>query len=177
MVNAFTSMPSSEQVARVSNAFGPMEGSPAMPAAPGYPQQGGPMSMPMPSAGGVVRAGYQGSALATGGSMVDPQAMQQMMAKTMATLRDALYPSQRECAAETLATVDWRAHPYVVGALVTAAREDPAATVRADCVRCLARMNVNTTPVITTIQGLRTDTDPRVRQEADQALTILAPSK
>ncbi len=89
-------------------------------------------------------------------------------------LRDSLYPSQREWAAESMSTVDWRSHPQVVQALMTAAKEDPAATVRAGCVRCLANMNVNTVPVVTVVRGLRNDSDPRVRQEAERALSVLA---
>jgi hypothetical protein len=196
MVNAFTPMPSNEETARATNAFGQVEGTPMPPAMPGqqgpaapamFPQRGGMMVMPMPPAGAPIPAGYQGSMMPTPGmptaaagakgSPLDPQVMQQLKVKTMVTLRDALYPSQRECAAETLAGMDWRSHPDVVLALVTAAREDPAATVRADCVRCLARMNVTTAPVITAIQGLRTDADPRVRQEADVALTVLSPGQ
>ena len=80
----------------------------------------------------------------------------------------------REWAAESMATVDWRTYPQVVQALTTAAKEDPAATVRAGCVRGLAKMKANTAPVVTVVRDLRKDTDPRVRQEAEQALSILA---
>jgi hypothetical protein len=94
-----------------------------------------------------------------------------------ATLRDSLYPSQREWAAESMAAVDWRTHPQVVQALATAAKEDPAPTVRASCVRCLATMKVNTLPVITVVRGLKNDSDPRVRQEAERAWSVLAPGE
>jgi hypothetical protein len=89
-------------------------------------------------------------------------------------LHDSLYPSQREWAAENMAAVDWRTHPQVVQALTTAAKEDPAPSVRASCVRCLANMKVNTLPVVTVVRGLKNDSDPRVRQEAERAMSVLA---
>jgi hypothetical protein len=84
-----------------------------------------------------------------------------------ATLQDHLLPSRREMAAEGLSAMDWQTHPEVVSALVQAAREDPAATVRAACVRCLARMNVRTDPVMSALQALKADPDPRVRHELE----------
>jgi hypothetical protein len=91
------------------------------------------------------------------------------------TLRDSIYPSQREFAAESLAKIDWRTHPQVFDALLSAAREDPAPTVRSCCVRCLSSMNVNSSLMVMTLQGLKNDTDPRVRTEVDQALAKMAP--
>jgi vesicle coat complex subunit len=58
--------------------------------------------------------------------------------------------------------------------LITAAKDDPAPTVRATCVRSLANMKANTMPVITTVRNLTSDTDPRVRQEAERALSVLS---
>ena len=58
-------------------------------------------------------------------------------------------------------------------ALLTAAREDPAATVRASCVRCLAKMKANCPPALATLQSLKSDSDPRVQREVEQALSIL----
>jgi hypothetical protein len=85
-------------------------------------------------------------------------------------LRDSLYPSQREWAAEILSSLDGNFRPQVLQALLMAAGQDAAATVRAGCVRCLARMNANTPPVLEGLRALRTDNDPRVRQEVDLAL-------
>jgi hypothetical protein len=82
-------------------------------------------------------------------------------------------PSQREWAAECLARQDWRAQPQILGALVTAARVDPAAAVRAGCVRALGKMKANTLPVVQTVQSLKSDRDPRVRQEVDETLAAL----
>jgi len=60
-----------------------------------------------------------------------------------------------------------------VDAMIAAAKDDPAATVRSACVRCLSKMNVNTPPAVTIIQGLKADPDPRVRTAAGEALTSL----
>ena len=57
----------------------------------------------------------------------------------VAMVHDAPYPSQREWAAEYLAASGWQTNQYVVPALLKGAKEDPAATVRATCVRCLAQ--------------------------------------
>src|SRR5262249_21478478 len=75
----------------------------------------------------------------------------------LSTLNNSLYPEERERAASQLGSVDWRAQPQVVQVLVTAARKDSAATVRASCVRSLAKMHVNTAPVLDTLQALRGD--------------------
>jgi hypothetical protein len=91
----------------------------------------------------------------------------------MAALRGSLYPSERETAAEQLGRCDWRREPEVVQALVTAARNDPAPMVRACCVRTLAQLKVNTMPVVTTVQDLKKDADPRVRQAVEEALPVL----
>ena len=90
-------------------------------------------------------------------------------------LHDSLYPSQREWAADELSECDWKQNMAVVDAMVLAAKEDPAATVRAGCVRCLGRMHANTVPVVQAVQSLRADSDPRVRTEVEQALATLAP--
>jgi hypothetical protein len=91
----------------------------------------------------------------------------------MGVLRDALSPSQREAAAETLGGRNWHVEPQIADALIKAAKEDPWAPVRAECVRSLARMKVNTVPAVTVCQALKTDGDPRVRKEAEQALAVL----
>jgi hypothetical protein len=173
MANAFTAMPSKEQMAQATNAFG--NGQPAA----------GPMMAPrmpygnMPPNTNMVMAYNQGrpAQMPVMQEMNPHGASGQNVQQMVSTLRDSLYPSQREWAADSLAMVDWRTHPQVVQALMTAAKEDPAATVRAGCVRCLAKLNVNTMPVVTAVQALRSDTDPRVRQEAEQALSKLGASQ
>ncbi len=95
----------------------------------------------------------------------------------LATLKTSSYPSQREWAANNLATFDWRAYPVVVDALLSAAKEDPAASVRSGCVYNLARMQVKTEPVLALLRQLQSDRDPRVRTEAEHALVRLSPTR
>jgi hypothetical protein len=129
---------------------------------PNPPMPNPPMSQPSMLPPRAIDPGLQRAANANA-----PQAMN--------TLRTALLPSEREMAVSQLAMVDWRANTGVVQVLLAAACEDPAPTVRAASVRALAQMNVNTVPVYTALQHLRSDGDPRVLQELDQALAILAP--
>jgi len=192
-VNAFT--PTPQRVAQATNTI------PNAFSTSGPPQQvvmiPPGMMMPMPPAGPIAQVGYfppaypqpygpgyPGMVPAGFNPMMPappvcppqapPMAAGNNAGQLMLTLRDAMYPSHREWAAEAMAsTTDWRSNPQVVDALVLAAREDPAATVRASCVRCLGRMNVNTTAAVATIQGLKADTDPRVRTAVDQALASM----
>jgi hypothetical protein len=124
---------------------------PAVPSAPYYP----PSSVAQPAA--------------SPAAAISGQSVQQLLL----TMKDALYPSHREWAAEALVNVDWRANPQVVDALLLTAKDDPAPTVRSGAVRALARMNVNTSSVVATLQALKGDTDPRVRQDVEQALANL----
>jgi hypothetical protein len=92
----------------------------------------------------------------------------------VAVLRDSLYPSQREWAVESLSSQrSSQSNPQVVQALISAAKEDPAATVRAGCVRAIAQLQIKTMPAMTAVQSLKCDPDPRVRREAEQALPML----
>ena len=124
--------------------------------------------LPPPQGPGVVQTGYQVPAGAPTAVMTPPQLV------TM--LHDALYPSQREWAAERLAAFDWKQNEAAVQALTQAVREDPAATVRATCLRTLARMKANTYPVVSVVLAAKNDTDTRVRVEADETLAVIAPS-
>lgn len=88
-------------------------------------------------------------------------------------LRDSPYPAEREQAAYMMTSCDWRTNPQVAKALVQAASQDPAPMVRAGCVVTLMRMNVATQSVMSVMQTLRTDADPRVRDAAEQAIVRL----
>jgi HEAT repeats len=93
----------------------------------------------------------------------------------LAVLRDSLYPSQREWAVDGLASQPGApSQPQIVQALLSAAKDDPAPTVRAASVRALAQLQLNTVPVATVVQGLKNDPDPRVRREAEMALPVLS---
>jgi hypothetical protein len=95
------------------------------------------------------------------------------MAQIIALLQDSVLPSEREMAVLKLAGHDLTAHPEIAQVVLNAAQKDPAATVRAACVRCLARQCGNNPLVRNTLGSLRNDRDPRVRQAADQALNGL----
>jgi hypothetical protein len=100
--------------------------------------------------------------------------LDRQVALAVVALREALLPSEREMATIQLGRCDWRSNGPVIEALISAAKEDPAASVRAACVRALVKMNVNTVPVVAALQALRSDNDPRVQQEVTQALAVLA---
>jgi hypothetical protein len=144
-------------------AMGPARqglGSGIMPV--GYFTQAGTPSMP-PAAGNRFSGGQQSA---------EARALPQLLEM----LENSMFPSQREWAADKLATYDWRVYSTVVQALMTSAAKDPAATVRVACVRSLGKMNVSTVAVIGTIQGLKADRDLRVRQEVEQTLATLIPT-
>ncbi|HVS37879.1 MAG TPA: HEAT repeat domain-containing protein [Gemmataceae bacterium] len=93
-----------------------------------------------------------------------------VVADLIAVLHDSINPEEREKAANALGGCDGWANPNVVRGLVEAARSDAAPLVRAACLHSLTRMNIRTLPVATVAQALKTDPDPRVRSEAEQAL-------
>jgi hypothetical protein len=68
-------------------------------------------------------------------------------------------------------------NPHIVHTLLTAAKEDPAASVRAACVRSLAKMDAGTLPVIQALEAMKADPDAAVRREVEQALYSLTPGK
>ena len=84
-------------------------------------------------------------------------------------LRESDFPSQREWAAEQLGA-QRPLGPEAVQGLVTAAKTDPAPMVRVSCVRALMKMQANTVPVVTAVQTLKNDADPRVRDAVGEAL-------
>ncbi len=163
----------------VAGVFGPPPQPPLAPqlamtpAVPPFNPYGPSVQMAMrPPAGsqntGVAQVGYQT------GAQPMPTATAAGAPQMIATLRDALYPSQRESAAEKLSGYDWKTNEAAVQALLQAAREDPAPTVRASCVHALARMKAATLPVVSAIRALKNDADARVRHEAEEALSVLA---
>jgi hypothetical protein len=92
-------------------------------------------------------------------------------------LKDSLYPSQRERAAEGLTSANWKVHPQVVEALCTAALDDPAPAVRGRCAESLAFMNVRSQAALGVIHKLQADKDEAVRSKADEAIKILEPEE
>lgn len=90
------------------------------------------------------------------------------------TLREAPLPSERELAALALAQRNPQVYPQLVPALLQAAQHDPAPSVRAGCVHCVARLGgIDRGAVQTALHTLRRDADPHVRGEVEQALARL----
>ncbi len=96
-------------------------------------------------------------------------AVTQHVEQLIKAMRESPYPSQREMAAHSLTSFEWRAHPQIVPAMLATASQDPASSVRAGCINCLGRMGAAIEPVFGTLHSMRNDIDPRVRQEVEQA--------
>ncbi|MBI1916017.1 MAG: HEAT repeat domain-containing protein [Planctomycetes bacterium] len=153
------------------------------PVPQGYAPGMSPQSMPDPRYAGMppnfTPASYYNYRMPPPSAMTPPagyaqpaQAASTMpsVAQMLQMLRDSDFPSQREWAAEQLAGLNGRSNPEVVQCLVTAAKMDPAPMVRVCCVRSLMKMQANTVPVVTAVQELKNDADPRVRDAVAQAL-------
>jgi hypothetical protein len=91
-------------------------------------------------------------------------------ARLLAVLRDAPDAEARDWAAGRLQHVNWRSHPEVVQALVSAALKDPTPAVRTSCIRSLNQMDAQATNVLTALDTLLADRDPAVKQAAEEAL-------
>ncbi len=93
-------------------------------------------------------------------------------------MRESLYPSQREWAADRLASIDWRRQPQALDVLIERAKQDAAPSVRAECLRSLGRMKCDAPSVVEAVKSCQSDADQHVRQTADDALAKLtAPSR
>ncbi len=181
--NAFTDRPKSGAVASAPNAFSdpaptaPPPEAVAMNAFP-VPQLAAPYNAPAVA----IRTSPRPTATPpqTPIGYVVPAGFHQEggcdLSQLTAILRDSLYPSQREWAVESLASMDWHRQPQIVDVLVERAKQDPAPTVRAECVRSLGRMKADTPAAVEAVRALRADPDDRVRQEADEAYGVLTGS-
>jgi hypothetical protein len=162
--NAFTAAPPGGIASTASNGFWtPKKPAPAAnPLADGvaWRTASSPAGCAMPAASVVTQAGYR-------------QENSSELSQLAVVMHESLYPSQREWAAERLASMDWRRQPQVLDLLMERAKQDAAPTVRAECVRSLGRMKSDAPGVVEAVKSLRSDADPRVRQEADEALANL----
>ncbi len=87
-------------------------------------------------------------------------------------LRDDLLPSMREVAAETLASGPGRTRPEVIAALAEAAEKDPAASVRACCLRCLTAMSSASPECMAALQKLNVAGDAGIRSAGGVPLNL-----
>jgi hypothetical protein len=157
---------------------GPMPPSPLTPTGQPYPPNYnyGYRPMPAPNWAAQPRNTAMDRPAIPAGMSANQSAANDAIREMLAILKTSSYPSQREWAANNLATFEGRSHPAVVEALLTAAKEDPAASVRSGCVYNLARMQVTSEPVLALLRQLKSDRDPRVRTEAEHALARLSPT-
>ena len=95
----------------------------------------------------------------------------------MSELANSPYAELREFAAKNLADCDWRTYPPAAQALLTASYKDSSGLVRIACIHSLVKMNVKAPAVVETLEALKTDADPKVRDEASQALVKLGPGQ
>lgn len=138
-----------------------------------------PAMPPMPPSG-VIATGWTRAPMVpvtmtsvmNGMTAMEAQTMQETI-QLLTMLQSTGMPSQREQAAMKLRSVDPQIAPYVVDTLATAAKTDSAAMVRAAAIASLAHMKAKTSPAVAAIEAGTHDADPRVRDEAQQAVTAL----
>ncbi len=178
MANAFTSVPNQRPIPSdvastvvMQNAFNP-----GMPKEGDLPAQG--LIQPLINPNTVV-AQSMGSGQMPANMMayIQPETTvmpaDTFLMENVVMLKNANQPSQREYAADQLSKIRGVSMNLAVQALATAVKEDPAPLVRAACIRSLTRMKINTIEVLEVISEKKTDLDPRVRMEADQAIIQL----
>lgn len=177
MANAFTPVPNQrpipsdvESTIVMQNAFNP-----PMPKEGEMPAQG--LTQPVNPNTIIAQSGGYGQMPANMMAYIQPQytaaPVDMVLTENVQTLKNANQPSQREYAADQLSKIRGVSMNQAVIALATAIKEDPAPLVRAACIRSLTRMKINTIEVLEVINEKKTDLDPRVRMEADQALIQL----
>lgn len=178
MANAFTSVPNQrpipsdvESTVAMQNAFNPtMQKEGDMPAQGFSPQGINPNN-------DMARSMASGQMPANMMAYIQPESTvmpaDTFLMENVVMLKNANQPSQREYAADQLSKIRGVSMNLAVQALATAVKEDPAPLVRAACIRSLTRMKINTIEVLEVINEKKTDLDPRVRMEADQAIIQL----
>lgn len=152
----------------------PMAAASTPPAVMGVPMPGGVVTSTVWSRGPVAPASPPPAvaSVTRTSSPMEPMSMETTV-QLMQVLHTSGVPSQREFAATRLRACDPSVQPYVVEALLTAVRTDTAPLVRMAAIQSLAAMKVKTKPVLSALEAACTDRDPRVRDEAEQALQLL----
>ena len=178
MANAFTSVPNQrpipsdvESTVAMQNAFNPTMPKEGDMPAQGFSPQGINLNNDM------ARSMASGQMPANMMAYIQPEStvmpVDTVLMENVVMLKNANQPSQREYAADQLSKIRGVSMNLAVQALATAVKEDPAPLVRAACIRSLTRMKINTIEVLEVINEKKTDLDPRVRMEADQAIIQL----
>jgi hypothetical protein len=167
--NAFTEPPTGGKTAVASNGFWGFKK--AAPAA--SPQPEAVAMRPTSPPGGYILPPLAPASIPSVTQAEFHQEISPELAKLSVLMHESLYPSQREWAAERLASFDWRRQPQAVELLIERAKQDAAPSVRVECIRSLGRMTSDAPGVVETVRLCRFDADPRVRQEADDALAKL----
>ena len=145
----------------------PMQGY-GMPMAPqGYPMMMAPQGYPMPMMPMQPSMGNPNPAMGRFGAAASSSPTMQ---HSVNAIQSSIFPTQREMAVWQLSMCDPSVNPQVVQLLLTTAKADQAPMVRAACVNVLARMGVASDAAQAVYVQLKTDADPRVRHEAEQAL-------
>ena len=178
MANAFTSVPNQrpipsdvESTVAMQNAFNPTIPKEGDMPAQGFSPQGINLNNDM------ARSMASGQMPANMMAYIQPESnvipADTVLMENVVMLKNANQPSLRENAADQLSKTRGVSMNLAVQALATAVKEDPAPMVRAACIRSLTRMKINTIEVLEVINEKKTDLDPRVRMEADQAIIQL----
>ena len=178
MANAFTSVPNQrpipsdvESTVAMQNAFNPTIPKEGDMPAQGFSPQGINLNNDM------ARSMASGQMPANMMAYIQPESnvipADTVLMENVVMLKNANQPSLRENAADQLSKTRGVSMNLAVQALATAVKEDPAPLVRAACIRSLTRMKINTIEVLEVINEKKTDLDPRVRMEADQAIIQL----
>jgi hypothetical protein len=179
--NAFTDYPKGGPATTASNAFGaPQNPAPVDPQADALASNAFPPLMPSNPANAALAIRTPAPVMPAPNkptnSIVAAGYNQQTydLSELTAVLHGSLYPSQREWAVESLAALDWRKQPQVLDLILERAKQDPAPTVRAECMRSLARMKADTAAAVAVVKALQSDEDNRVRQQAAEAYATLS---
>ena len=168
MANAFTNVPNQRPIPSDMEGITHMHNAFQQPAKPEVPfQLANPQAMSYAMA-------IQGQRPLQPITSPQNQTVASGVTEQLVVIKTSLHPSQREMAAEQLGQYALRANGEIVLTLVQCAKNDPAPTVRAACIRSLARMKINTIEAMDFLNGMKTmDQDPRVRKEAENAVLQL----
>jgi hypothetical protein len=85
-------------------------------------------------------------------------------------VRESVFPDEREWAVNQLAVASHQGDLAIEQAVMGSAVRDSAPAVRAACLRGVIRLGVKHASLLNIVQRLQSDSDPRVRYEAEQVM-------